>query len=99
MGWTGDSCPMVGEARRFTRGRQRSSAGGKLSDNGGREVLVTDVEGTMTRVGKVNQDLIPNAMYYGGKGDEALWRGVESDCLLGNTFINANSKLESGVKI
>lgn len=90
---------MVGEARRFTRGRQRSSAEGKLSDNGGREVLVTDVEGTMTRVGKVSQDLIPNAMYYGGKGDEALWRGVESDCHLGNTFINANSKLESGVKI
>lgn len=48
---------MVGEARRFTRGRQRSSAEGKLSDNGGREVLVTDVEGTMTRVGKVNQML------------------------------------------
>lgn len=45
--------------------------------------MVTDVEGTMTRVGKVNQDLIPNAVYCGGKGDEALWRGVESDCHLG----------------
>lgn len=99
MGWTEDSCPMVGEARRFTRGRQRSNAGGKLSDNGGQEVLVTDVEGAMTRVGKVNQDLIPNAMYYGGKGDEPLWRGVESDCHLGKMFINTNTRLESGVKI
>lgn len=74
---------MVGEVRRFTRGRQRSRAGGKLSDNGVQEVLVIDVEGAMTRVGKVNQDLIPNAVYCGGKGDEALWRGVESDCHLG----------------
>lgn len=90
---------MVGEARRFTRGRQRFSAGGKLSDNGGQEVLVTDMEGTMTRIGKVNQDLIPNAMYYGGKGDEALRRGVESGCHLGNMFINTNGRLESEGKI
>lgn len=90
---------MVGEARRFTRERQRFSAGGKLSDNGGQEVLVTDVEGTMTRDGKVNQDLIPNAMYYGGKGDEALRRGVESGCHLGNMFINTNDRLESEGKI
>lgn len=55
--------------------------------------MEVNVEGTMTRVRKV---LVPNARYYGGKADEVLWIGVESNCHLGKMFINTNSLLESG---
>lgn len=57
--------------------------------------MVIDMEGTMTRVGKVNQDLIPNAVYCGGKGDEALWER----CGIRLSFRKDSRLEESGVKI